>query len=167
MDRESPGPIPFCSFMPLPQGLSQVLSHCCWTPNHGWVLLGVGTPSLPPPPLRGAGPIGPAFTFAPLPSLPLPQDPHGWRGPRWVEDQVQDLNSFLGVQVGRGNLAMLPFDPLPSQWFSNFPLWVWDPFPSPRHPSGALIPSHLHFSSPFTLPMPHFLPSHWGFLLFP
>ena len=51
--------------------------------------------------------------------------------------------------MGRGNLAMFPFDPLPSQWSPNFPLWVWDPFPSPSCPSaGAPLPSHLHFSSP-------------------
>ena len=143
----------------LPQGLP--LRH--WTPNCGWVPLGVGTPPLPQPPLRGAGPLGPAFTFAP-PSLPVPQDPHGWRGPWWAEDQARDLSRFLGAQVGRGNLATLPFGPLPSQWFPNFPLRAWDPFPSPSRPSGAPVPSHLHFSSPFTPPMPHILPGHWGFL---
>ena len=56
------------------------------------------------------------------------------------------------------------FDPLPSQWFPNFPLQPWDPFPSPSRPSGAPVPSHLHFSSPFTPPTPHVLPGHWGFL---
>ena len=100
----------------------------------------------------------------PLPSLPLPQDPHSWRRPRWAEDQAQGLNRFLGTQVGRENLAMLPFYPLPSQWFPNFPLWAWDPFPSPSHPSGALVPSCLHFSFPFSPLMPHVLPSRWGFL---
>ena len=45
------------------------LPHPHWTPNRGWVPLSVGTPPLPQPPLRGAGPIGLAFTFAP-PSLP-------------------------------------------------------------------------------------------------
>ena len=50
--------------------------------NCGWVPLGVGSPSLPQPPLRDAGPGVLAFTFAPL-SLPsLPQDPRSWRGPR-------------------------------------------------------------------------------------
>ena len=35
----------------LPQGLP-----CpCWTPNSGWILLSVGTPPFPQPPLRGAG----------------------------------------------------------------------------------------------------------------
>ena len=100
----------------------------------------------------------------PLPSLPLPQDLPGWRGPWWAEGQAQDLNRFLGVQVGRGNLAMLPFDPLPSQWSPNFPLRAWDPFPSPSRPSGMPVPSHLHFSSPFTPHMPHVLPGHWWFL---
>ena len=69
MDRESTGLVPFRSFMPLPHRLPQGLPHHCWTRNHGWVPLGTGTPPLPQPPLRGAGPGGPAFTFAP-PSLP-------------------------------------------------------------------------------------------------
>ena len=104
------------------------------------------------------------FLLLPLPSLPLPQNPHGWREPRWAEDQAQDLSRFLGAQVGRGNLATLPFDPVPSEWFPNFPLQAWDPFPSPSHPSGAPVPFHLHFSSPFPHPKPHVLPSLWGFL---
>ena len=52
----------------------------------------------------------------------------------------------------RGKLAMLPFDPLPSQWSPSFPFWAWDPFPSPSHPSGVPVLSHLHFSSPLTPP---------------
>ena len=93
----------------------RVFPHCCWTPNPGWVPLGVGTPPLPQPPMRGAGPRGPAFTFAP-PSLPSTLS-----GPTWLEgasvgrDQAQDLSRFLGAHMGRGNLATLPFDPLPSQ----------------------------------------------------
>ena len=83
----------------------------------------------------------------PLPSLPLPQDLHGWRGPQWEEDQAWDLSRFLGAQVGRANLAKLPSDPQPSQWFPNFPLRAWDPFPFPRHTSGAPVLSSLHFSS--------------------
>ena len=163
MDREGTGPVPFHSFAPLPHHLPQGLPHRWWTPTHGWVPLGVGTPSLPQPPLRGAVPEVRPLLLLPLPSLPLPQDPCSWRGPRWAEDQARDLNRFLGVQVGRGNLATLPFDPLPSQWFPNFPLRVWDPFPSHSCPSGAPVPSHLHFSSPFTPPMPHVLQGHWGF----
>ena len=144
-----------CSFLFLcPPKFS---THRCWTPNRRWVPLGVGTPPLPQPPLRGAGPGGLAFTFA-LPSLPLPENPPGWRGPQWAEDQARDLSRFPGAQVGRGNLATLPFDPLPSQWFPNFPLRVWDPFSSPSRPSGAPAPSRLHFSSPFTPPRPHVLP---------
>ena len=91
--------------------------------------------------------------FRSLPSLPLCQDPHGCRGPRWAEDQAWGLSRLLGAHVSRGNLAMLPFDPLPSQWSPNFPHRAWDPFPSPSHPSGAPVPSHLHFPSP-SLP-PH------------
>ena len=146
------------------QHLPQGLPPRRWTPNHGWVPLGVGTPPLPQPPLRGAGPGGPAFTFLPLPSLPLPQDPRGWRGPRWAEDQAQDLKRLLGAQVGRGTLATLSFVSLPSQWFPNFPLRVWDLFSSPSHPSGAPVPSCLHFSSPFLSLTSHVLPGRWGFL---
>ena len=144
----------------LPQGLP----HRHWTPNRGWVPLGVGTPSLPQPPLRGPGLEVWPLRLLPLPSLPLPQDPRGWRGPQWAEDQARDLSRFLGVQVERGNMATMPFEPLPSQWFPNFPLWAWDPFPSPSRPSEAPVPSRLPFSSLFTPATPHVLPSHWGFL---
>ena len=163
MDRESTGPVHFCTFASFPYCLPQGLPCGCYTPNGGWVLLGVGTPPIPQPPLRGAGPGGPGFTFAP-PSLPLPQDLRGWRGPWWAEDQARDLNRFLGVRVGRGNLVTLPFDPLPSQWFPNFPLRAWDPFPSPSRPSAAPVLSRIHFSSPFTPPTPHILPGSWLFL---
>ena len=52
-----------------PHRLPQSFPCPCWTPNRGWVPLGVGIPLLPQPPLRGASLGGPAFTFAP-PSLP-------------------------------------------------------------------------------------------------
>ena len=140
--------MPFRSSVPLPHHLPQGLPHPHCTPNHGWVPLGVGSPPLPQPPLRGAGPGGPAFTFAPLPSLPLPQDPVAGGGPRWAEDQAWDLSRLLG----RGSLAMLPLDPLPSQWSPNFPLQVWDPFPSPSCPSG------LQSCPASTSPPPSLLP---------
>ena len=157
-----PCSLPFLRTHPhrLPQGLPRRR----WTPNHGWVPLGVGTPPLPQPSFRGAGPEVRPLLLLPLPSLPLPQDLRGWMGPPWAEDQAQNLSRFLGAQVGRGNLATLPFDPLPSQWSPNFPLRAWDPFPSPSRPSGAPVLSSLHFSSPFTPPTPHVLPCRWGLL---
>ena len=103
---------------------------------------------------QGCHPRGPAFTFAP-PSLP--QDPPGWRGPRWAEDQARDLSRFLGIQVVRGNLATLPFDPLSSQWFPIFPPSCVGSLPLPKPPlRGAspipppvLLPFHsLHTSHP-------------------
>ena len=143
----------------LPQGFT--CPH--WTPNHGWVLLGVGTPPLPQPPLGVLVLEVRPLLLLPLPSLPFPQYPRGWRvGLGGHRIRPRDLSRFLGAQVGRGNLAILPFDPLPSQWFPSFPLGVWDPFPSPSHPSRA--PVLTHFSSPFTPPTPHVLPSCWGFL---
>ena len=159
MDRESAGCIPFHSSTLLPPRLPQGLHHPRWTPNRGWVLLGVGTPPLPASPSHSSGvpdlEVLPLLLL-PLPSLPLPQDPRGWRGPRWAEDQAQDFSRLLGAQVGRGNLATLPFDPLLSQRSPSFPLRAWDPFPSPSCPSGAPVPSHLHFSSPLTPPhAPH------------
>ena len=161
MDRESAGPGPP---RPSPTVSPSVSPCCCWTPNRGWVPLGVGRPPLPQPPLRGAGPGGLAFTFA-SPSLPpTPSGPTRLEGAWWAEDQAQDLSRLLGAQVGRGNLAMLRFDPLPSQWSPDFPLPARAPFSSPSRPSGVPVPSHLHFSSPFTPPTPHALPSRWGFL---
>ena len=143
----------FCSFLPLSHHLPQGLPPHHWTPNCGWVPVGVGTPSLPQPPLRGAGPRGPAFTFAP-PSLPLTPS-----GPTPLEGASVGRGSGLGSQQvpgspsGQGNLATLPFDALPSQWFPSFPLWVWDPFVSPSRPSGAQ--SHPASTSP-----PPSLPPH-------
>ena len=124
VDRESAGPIPFLSFAPLPHRLPQRLPHPSWTPNHGWVPLGVGSPPLPQPPLRGAGPRGPAFTFAPPSLPPTSSGPTRLEGAAVGTGSGPDLNRFLGVQVDRGNLATLPFDPLPSQCFPNFPLRV-------------------------------------------
>ena len=133
-------------FLHAPPHLSQGLPHSCWTSNHGWVPLGVGTPPLPQPPLR----VRPLLLF-PLPSLLLPQDVHGWRGPRWAEDQAQDLSRLLGAQEGRGNLATLPFDPLPSQWSPISPSGVGSlplPQPSLRGSSPILPPLLLPPSLP-------------------
>ena len=55
------------SFVALPHRLPQGLPCRRWTPNRGWVPLGVGTPPLPQPPLRGAAP-----GFQPLLLLPFP-----------------------------------------------------------------------------------------------
>ena len=74
MSRESAGCVPFHSSVPLPHCLPQGLPRHRWTPNRGWVPLGVGTPPLTQPPLRGAGPEVRPLLLLPLPSLPLPQD---------------------------------------------------------------------------------------------
>ena len=128
------------------------LPHPHWTPNHGWVPLGVGTPPLPQPPLRGAGPVGLYFIFAPPSLPPTPSGLARLEGVSVGKGSSPGLSRLLGVQVGRGKLTTLPSDPLPSQWSLNFPLRVWNPLPSPSRPSGAPVPCHLHFSSPLTPP---------------
>ena len=167
VDRESAGPVPFRSFMPLPHRIPQGLPHHRWTPKCGWVPLGVGTHPLPQPPLRGAGPRGLAFNFAPHSLPPSPSGPAWLEGPSVGRGSGLGSQQVPGVHLGRRNLVTLPFDPLPSKWSPNFPLRVWDPFPSPSCPSGVPVLSHLHFSSPFTLPTSHVLPGYLGFLLSP
>ena len=73
----------FLPFLRHPSGSPR----CCWASNCGWVPLGVGTPPLHQLPLRGASPVGLAFTL-PLPSLPLTPS-----GQAWLE----------GGSVGRGS----------------------------------------------------------------
>ena len=164
MVRESTAHVPFCSSVPLPLRLSQGLPCPHWTSNHGWVPLGVGTPPLPQPPFRGAGPGGPAFTFAP-PSLPPTPS-----GPAWLEGASVGRGSGPGSQQvpagpsGQGKPGYTPFCssalPMVPQYL---PLGVGS-LPLRQPPLRGPVPSHLHFSSPFTLPTPHILPSHWGFL---
>ena len=143
--------------MPLAHCVPQSLPCRRCTPNGGWVLLGVEL--LPTPSYSSGVPVPDVqpLLLLPLPSLPLPQDPRSWRGPRWAEDQARDLSRFLGIQVVRGNLATLPFDPLSSQWFPIFPPSCVGSLPLPKPPlRGAspipppvLLPFHsLHTSHP-------------------
>ena len=87
---------PSIPLLPPPQALPQVLPHCRWTPNRGWVLLGVGTPPLPHPPLRGVGPVGLVFTFVPS-SLSLTPS-----GPVWLEGASVGKGSGSGSQQAPG-----------------------------------------------------------------
>ena len=109
---EGTGPVLFRSFVPLPHHLPR--AH--WAPNHGWLPLGVGTPSFPQLPLRGAGPGGPAFTFAP-PSLPPTLS-----GPAWLEGASVGRGSGRGTQQapgvpsGHGKPGHAPF------WSSALPM---------------------------------------------
>ena len=142
-------PVPFCSFSPLPHHLP----HHHWTPNRGWVLLGVGTSSLPQPPLSHASP-GPAFTFAPPALLPTPSGP------------VRAGGGFGGQRIRPGNSTgswgskwagetwpRLPFDPLPSQWFPVSPFGGGIPSRPPAAPQG-------HQSLPLSTSPPDSLPPH-------
>ena len=104
-------------------------------PNSGWVLLGVGTPSLPQPPLRGAIlEVWPLLLLC-LPSLPLPQDPCSWRGPRWAEDQAWDLSRFLGVHVEPWPRSLLILCPPSGSQISPFGHGI--PSPPPATPQGC------------------------------
>ena len=93
----------------LPHCLLQGLPCCCWTPNRGWVPLGVGTPPLPQPPLRDAGPTDPAFTFVPSSLPPTPS------GPAQLEGALVGRGSGPGSQQaprgpsGQGKPGPAPF----------------------------------------------------------
>ena len=141
--------LPFLHPLPL-----QSLLHCLWTSNCRWVPPGVGTPPLPQPPLRGAGPRGPAFTFAP-PSLPLTPS-----GPAWLEGDSVCRGSGLGSQQVPGGpsgpakrwpcslLVLCPPNGPP-----HFPSRHGIPFTPPAAPQGRR-------SSPAsTSPLPSLLPT--------
>ena len=146
--------LPFLHPLPL-----QSLLHCLWTSNCRWVPPGVGTPPLPQPPLRGAGPRGPAFTFAP-PSLPLTPS-----GPAWLEgDSVcrgSGLGSqrFPGAQVDRLNAGHAPF------WSSALPMVP--PISPPGMGSLSLPQPPLRGAGPVQPPLllsPHYSPHPTQFL---
>ena len=159
MTRGSPGCVPLHSFTLLPHHLPQGLPCHHWTSNCGWVPLGVGTP-LPQPPLRGAGPRGPAFTFAPPPPRSLrtqaaggglvgqrirPRISTGSWGSRWAGE-------IWPCSV----LILCPPNGSPISPFRH-----GIPSPPPAPPQGCQSHPPLHFSSPFT---PHVVPGCWGFL---
>ena len=129
MDRESTGPVPFHSAASFPHHLPQGLPRRRWTPNRGWVLLGIGIPSLPQPPLRGASPGGPAFTFAPPFLPPIPS------GPTRLE----------GASVGRGSGPGISAGSWGSKWagetWPHSLLILCPPDGSPVSPFGRGIPS--------------------------
>ena len=143
--------------MPLPRGLP----HPRWAPNPGWVPLGVGTPPLPQPPLRGAGPRGPAFTFLP-PSLPsTPSGPARLEGASVHRGSGPVSQQAPGVPSGQGKPGHSPFRSSALPMVPQFrPLGVGSlshPQPPLRGTSPVLPPLLL----PAT---PHILPSRWGFL---
>ena len=110
--------------------------------------------SYPPPAApRGAGPGGPAFTFAPPSPHPLPQDPRSWRGPRWAEDQARDLSRPPGSQVGMGNLAMPLLILCPPNGPPVSPFGCGIPSPPPAVPQGCQ--SHPASTSPLPSLPPH------------
>ena len=69
-------------------------------------------------------------------------------GPKWAGDTWQ--------------LSLLILCPPSGSPIS--PFGRGNPLPSPSRPSGAPVSSGHHFSSSFAPPMPHVLPSCWGFL---
>ena len=83
--------------------------HPRWTPNRGWVPLGVGTPPLPQPPLRGADPVGLSFTF-PLPSLlPIPSGPEQLEGDLVNRGSGPGSKQAPGGPSGQGKPGHTPF----------------------------------------------------------
>ena len=153
---------PFPSVPPCPPHLlPQGLPHCRWTPNCGWVLLGVGTPPLPQLPLRGAGPIGPAFTFA-LPSLPpshslrtheaggglggqriRPGISAGSWGPKWAGETWPCSLLILcppnGSPITPSGVGSLPLPQLPLRGASPVPPPLLLPLHSPHSPCPTLL----------------------------
>ena len=106
---ESAGPVPFCSSVSLPHCLLQGLPHHRWTPKCGWVMLGVGTPPLPKPPLRHASPGGPGFTFA-TPSLPpTPSGPAQLEGASVGRGSGPGSQQVPGDPSGQGKPSHSPF----------------------------------------------------------
>ena len=92
--KQCPHSLPFPCAPPPPSPPGSPCPH--WTPNCGWVLVGVGTLPLPQPPLRGASPGGPAFTFAPSSLPPTPS------GPTHLEGILVGRGSGLGSQQASG-----------------------------------------------------------------
>ena len=158
MDRESSGPFPFhSSVLPSPTPISPRVSPIAagpLTPNRGWVLLGVGTPPLPQPPLRGAGPRGLAFTFAPpsLPPTPL--------GPAWLEGASVGRGSGPGSQQapggpsGQGKPGHAPFCSFVLLVVPQFPPSGVRSLPLPQLPFSGASPIPPPLPLPFAPPCP-------------
>ena len=88
-----------------------------------------------------------------------PGTPAGSLGPKWV---CKTLAPFPSNPLNSRGSFPVPVHPL----VVSGTLQLWEPFPFPSHPSGVLVPSCLHFSSPFAPPMSYpvtrgFLPSPW------
>ena len=150
MDRESTGSIPFRSSTPLPHHLPQGLPHCRWTPNCGWVLLGVGTPPLSQLPLRGAGP-----TFAPPSLPPTPSGPaqlEGASGGQRIRPRISAGSwgpKWAGETWPRSHLILCPPNGSP-----NSPFRRGIPSPPPATPQQGRQSHPASTSPPPSLPPP-------------
>ena len=120
------------------------------------------TPSTPPPaPLVLVGPSHLTFLFSPMPSsLLCPQDQPGPEGTSEGIGPSPRARHTPLADWGGEMLGTLP----PDLYLLGY-LQVWEPLPPFSHPSGALVLSGLHFSSPFsTLTSYQFT---WVFILSP
>ena len=145
--------------MPLPYGLPQGLPHCCWIPNRGWVPLGVGTPPIPQPPVRGAGLRSGLYFCSPFPPSYSLRTPVAGGG--------------LGGQRIRPRISAASWGPkwAGETWLCSL-LILCPPSGSPISPFGRGIPSlpppspqghQSRPASPSPPPSsPHALPSLWG-----
>ena len=99
------------------------------------------------------GPLPPASPLLPPPSAYTPRTNVARRGPRRVEDPAWEPHRLPGPNWAGKFLGRSGF------------LQAWEPLPTPSHPSGTLVLSSLHCSSPLTLPTSYLVAQ--GFFLSP
>ena len=131
------------------------LPHPHWTPNRGWVPLSVGTPPLPQPPLRGAGPIGLAFTFAPPSLPPAPSGPMagGGLGGQRIRPGISAGSRVPKWARENWPCSLLILCPLSGPTISPFGRGI--PSPPPATPQGCQCHPASTSPAPHSPPTPH------------
>ena len=166
--QESTGHVPFCSFAPFPHHFPQGLPHRHWTPNSGWVPLGVGTPPLPSPsyPSRLLVPeVWPLFLLPFPPSHTLrTRTAGGDLGGQRIRPGISAGSwgpTWAGETWPHSLLILCP------QRFPFSPFGHGNPSSPPATPQGCQSCLASTSPSPSLPRTPHVLPSHWGFVPFP
>ena len=140
---------------------SQRAGDPTWEPSRFPRLEWVGQTSFTPLPLfpsRGAPPS--CLSSSPPASLLCPQNQHGPEGPSESIGPGPRAGQTSPADREGKILGMLPPDLSP-----RGSLQAWEPLPPLSHPSGVLLLSSLHFSSPLSPATSYQFP--WGFLLSP